>query len=257
LPDDLEGIKDVAPAPQILDIDKSIKSANYVLDTLEQERIDAERRKAEEEQRRKEEEERKRLAEERRRAEEEEVRRIAAIKKPFEDAGFKVLHLDEENHRVLVITKDCVAKMPYHKSGGDVTWETCTLRQWLNNEFYENLPPQIKSLVIEVTNKNGAGNATQDRVFLLSFFREAFTYFESNDDRIAQYQSSACYWWLRSQGLMGTNYAACVFPDGSAEGIDSSDSILDSIRDGSDISVAINRLNCRNLGVRPALWLNL
>jgi tetratricopeptide (TPR) repeat protein len=209
----------VSLANRALSIDQSLEGASYVLNTLEQERI----------------------AEEKRRAEEAEK---ARIKKSCEDAGFRVLHLDESNRRVLVITKDCVAKIPYHQPHIAITWEKCTLRNWLNNEFYNSLPSHIKSRVIEVTNQNPnnpeygtvGGNATRDKVFLLSI-DEARTYFSSNSDRSAKYQETGTWWWLRSPG----HYAYCA----AYVNFDGSVNLC-----GNGVSYDIG-------GVRPALWLNL
>jgi tetratricopeptide (TPR) repeat protein len=169
--------------------------------------------------------------------EEESARRVAVIRRLSEDAGFKVLHLDETNHRALVITEDCIAKMPYHEPGGEVIWEACTLRRWLNNEFYDSLPPQVKSLIIEVTSQNNAGGPTQDKVFLLSV-DEANKYFENADDRRANYEGSAYYWWLRSRGSGGASRAAGVDLYG-------------------DVDVNGGNVDASYCAVRPALWVSL
>jgi tetratricopeptide (TPR) repeat protein len=205
-------------ATRAVAIDSDLEGARYVLDVLERERI----------------------AEEAERAEQ---ARIAAIKKSFEDAGFKVLHLDEANRRALVITKDCIAKMPYHQPGGAITWEGCTLRRWLNNEYYHSLPQHIRARVIEVINQNpnnpnygtAGGNATRDRVFLLRI-DEAKRYFSGNSDRIAKYQGARMWWWLRSPGYCA-DYAA-------------------NVHTGSLVDVIGNYVG-NGGGVRSALWLNL
>jgi tetratricopeptide (TPR) repeat protein len=193
-------------ANRALGIDKSLEGASYVLSNIEQARI--------------------------------------AIKKSLGDAEFKVLHLDEANHRALVITRDCVAQRPYHQSYIATTWEKCTLRSWLNNEFYNNLPSHIKSRVIEAFNQNpnnlsygtAGGNATRDRVFLLSI-DEANICFSGNSDRAVKCQGWGMYWWLRSPGY-NVIYAACVNPDGH-------------------IALNGNYVSNGNYGVRPALWLDI
>ena len=166
-------------------------------------------------------------------------------KLPTAPYQWKVIALDESNNRALAVTKDVVAKMPYHEPGGDITWESCTLRQWLNNDFYKGLPAEIQPRVVEVANKNPdnpaygtpGGNDTKDRVFLLSI-DEARRYFKSASERIAKFEGPGCWWWLRSPGD-GADYAASVSYDG-----DVNDYGFDVIGDDG-------------VGVRPALWLSL
>lgn len=71
------------------------------------------------------------------------------------------------------------------------TWETCTLRQWLNNNFfnaafsgYERamIPTVTVSADENPEYSTDHGNATQDRVFLLSI-DEANKYFGSDSER--------------------------------------------------------------------------
>ena len=105
---------------------------------------------------------------------------------------------------------------------------------WLNNNYYNStFSDEEKSLIVD----KGYG-----KVFLLST-DEATNYFKSDDARIAKYKGSSCFWWLRSpgsvvKGVYGTIYtAAYVGTSGYVYG------------PGNDVSP--------NLGVRPALWLNL
>lgn len=65
----------------------------------------------------------------------------------------------------------------YHDSGGSATWESCTLRRWLNNDFYRtafNSREQNAVLYRDVVNEDNSeygtegGNHTVDKVILLS-----------------------------------------------------------------------------------------
>ena len=46
--------------------------------------------------------------------------------------------LAREGSKVLVISRYALACKPYNNKKTDVTWETCSLRKWLNNDFYES-----------------------------------------------------------------------------------------------------------------------
>ncbi len=144
------------------------------------------------------------------------------------------LVLDKKDGKALVISKYALDCQPYNTSYTDVTWETCTLRKWLNNTFLNAaFTDAEKSLIPTVTvsaDKNpkystNPGNATQDKVFLLSI-TEVNEYFNSDSARQCKatayaeaqgaYVNSSngnCWWWLRSPGY-NQNYAALVLYDG-------------------------------------------
>ncbi len=46
------------------------------------------------------------------------------------------LVLDEDESEILLMTKKCIDEIPYNEHIDNVTWENCSLRQWLNNEFF-------------------------------------------------------------------------------------------------------------------------
>lgn len=82
--------------------------------------------------------------------------------------------IKEEDGKVLLICKYGIEAKQYHTSDDDVTWETCSLRQWLNHDFIDTAfgaeKVDIQLSILE--NKDGilsqGGNTTQDYVFLLS-----------------------------------------------------------------------------------------
>lgn len=164
------------------------------------------------------------------------------------------LVLDKTEDRILVISKYILDYQGYHDTVDweeDVTWETCTLRQWLNNEFFNTaFMANEQKLIPTVTVAAGdnphydtdAGNATQDKIFLLSY-SETREYFDSYDAR--KCERTACldklgvqlqYWWLRTPGDE-QNCAITIDARGS------------TWVDGSPAT----RFN----GVRPAMWINL
>ena len=44
-----------------------------------------------------------------------------------------VLELDDE--KMVLLSRDGLAARPYNAEAGDTTWETCSLRKWLNEDF--------------------------------------------------------------------------------------------------------------------------
>ena len=152
--------------------------------------------------------------------------------------------LAQENGKALLITTDCVEKRPYNVQYEPIIWENCTLRKYLNNEFYNQFNEEEKSQIVKtkvINNDNSrygtaGGNDTEDNIFLLSI-DEANTYFKSNDERIANYDGEAAWWWLRSPGRNGHGAARvhCV------GGVRCNGSSVD--HDSG--------------AIRPALWINL
>ena len=53
---------------------------------------------------------------------------------------WKVLEMSEDG--IVAITKDCICKKAYNEKFTAVAWKDCTLRTWLNENFYNNLIPQ-------------------------------------------------------------------------------------------------------------------
>ena len=181
------------------------------------------------------------------------------------------LVLARDGNKALLISRYGLDAQPYNKYNASVTWETCTLRTWLNGRFYIKAFSSAEQAAILTTNvdnsKNqcysgwstSSGNNTQDKVFLLSY-AEANKYFGVSYDNsgntksrvaptayaIAQgaWTSSsnkttdstyAGWWWLRSPGTY-QDYAAIVYFVGSLD---------------------FNYVDSDSGSVRPALWVNL
>lgn len=167
------------------------------------------------------------------------------------------LVLEVKDGKALVVSKYALDCKQYNTSNTYVTWETCTLRKWLNNDFINAaFSSYEKAMIPTVTvsaDKNpyystNPGNATQDQVFLLSI-TEANKYFNSNgairceptDYAVAngarESDNGNCWWWLRSPGYTHY-YAANVY----------------------DIGVVYENgyvVYNDNSAVRPAMWIDI
>jgi hypothetical protein len=151
--------------------------------------------------------------------------------------------LDTVDDKLLVITKDCVTALPYNDEYVAVTWETSSLRKWLNDDFYvnsfsdEDRERAIQTTVITLGNEKygtPGGNDTFDFVFLLSQ-EEVDHYLPFKADRYTQYRDDArACWWTRSPG--GNSLRAGFIGGIGANGV------------GYYVDYADN-------GVRPAMWI--
>ena len=182
-----------------------------------------------------------------------------------------VLDYDAASNRALIISRYGLDSKPYNTEFIDITWEKCTLRTWLNNDFLNAAftAQEQKGIVLTAVDNSksqgssrwdtNGGNNTQDKIFLLSY-AEANKYFgvtleDGNnmksrvtptayalkagawtiDSKTTADGAKAGWWWLRSPGY-NQSYAARVNFGGSL----------------SDDNVDV-RGGC----VRPALWINL
>ena len=85
--------------------------------------------------------------------------------------------IDENDGEMLLISRYILDSKPYNTEQIDVTWETCTLRSWLNNDFYNTaFSAGEQNMIITTTLSNNdnayfgtaGGNDTEDKVFILS-----------------------------------------------------------------------------------------
>ena len=141
--------------------------------------------------------------------------------------------LAKESDRILLISKYALDCQQYNTTYTSVTWETCSLREWLNGTFINNAFSADEQAKIQSTTvtadenplySTSPGNNTTDKVFLLSI-AEVNKYFRSDSARRCKgteycYAQGAdrdsdgnCWWWLRSPGLY-SNYATIVCSDG-------------------------------------------
>lgn len=151
--------------------------------------------------------------------------------------------MKNDGHTLFVVADQGLDCKDYNEEYTSVIWENCTLRDWLNHDFYDMAFSQSEqSAVVEQTVANernpyfgtGGGNDTKDKVFLLSFsealnpeygFCEDYSIYSvsrrmmasdyarirgacSYGDSVTNGKAS-CYWWLRTSGG-GTDSAALV-----------------------------------------------
>lgn len=174
-----------------------------------------------------------------------------------------VLDVDRNMHKVLLVSRYALDAKPYNTDYADVTWEKCTLRKWLNNEFMNIVFSEEEKDIVKgtytATDKSpyvgmSTNKSTQDKVFLLST-EEISIYFKNEKERFcipteyavslgvhieSQYRlegKSTCCWWLRSSG---SNRLRAV-----------------GIFRGGKLCSNGNFVNYPNNAVRPALWVEI
>lgn len=85
--------------------------------------------------------------------------------------------LDVEDHGALLLSRHVLEAMPFNEKLRRVPWKGCTLRKWLNRDFYKTaFTAQERSLIVETQLKNEdfiyffrpVNTDTTDKIFLLS-----------------------------------------------------------------------------------------
>lgn len=149
------------------------------------------------------------------------------------------LVLDNDGSRLLMISRTAVEVEPYqrkenHAVSITVTWETCSLRTWLNEDFYTRAFTDDERTLISLSDvpaeanpdgRDDPGNDTKDWIYLLSI-SEAEKFFPDDESRLCKGNAyletygeyavrarNTCEWWLRTQGKYNS-FAATVYPGG-------------------------------------------
>ena len=125
--------------------------------------------------------------------------------------------LDRQGNKTLLLSKYILDCKCYNNEFTDVTWETCSLRNWLNNDFYYKAfssDEQKKIVTTNVVNNNNidygtnGGNNTNDKVFCLSI-EEVQKYFGNGIKQDYGYQLG------KNVATRGTDYSKVVNNNGS------------------------------------------
>ena len=169
---------------------------------------------------------------------------------PYEENGarkpIRWFVLRREGREALLLSMYSLYAKRYHEIPGAVSWETCTLRKWLNEDLYHAaFTESEKCRILSSTVVNEGSGNTEDRVFLLSAeeaanclpeVRTAIRPTPYNLINRTQIGYSANRWWLRSAGKNDCN-AAYVDDNGNI----------------SDYGFIANY----EYGVCPAMWVEL
>ena len=100
--------------------------------------------------------------------------------------------LDVQGDRAFIITETVIDDRKYHdEKNVSVTWEICSLRSYLNGEFYDSFVEKDRIIPHNNTNPDNlwygtkGGNDTIDKIFLLSLL-EVDKYFGNSGDYSAK-----------------------------------------------------------------------
>lgn len=168
-----------------------------------------------------------------------------------------VLYVDDDEEQALLISKYILFCGTYNDSWASKTWDECSLREWMNDVFYESAFSEDEQEAIKTTivtkEKNpvyrtSAGEDTEDNVFILSigeakkFLKDEkllkgipTEYAAANGVRVSK--DGTGWYWLRNPGKDRTMAAY--------------------VKTEVKINYKGVSLNYSDGGVRPAIWVDI
>ena len=181
--------------------------------------------------------------------------------------GYNWRVVNVQDDKVLLISDKVIEAKMYHDKHENTAWVNCSIRKYLNGDFYNTFSEAEKSQILETRLPSynnpwfgtDGGKYTNDNVFLLSI-EEVVTYFGDggqlrdknqntkyfiNDDfnnnrKAVNIKGESSCWWLRSPGN-SLSFASCVTTDGR-------------IAVSGDF---VNRGDGFNIGIRPAMYVDI
>ena len=156
------------------------------------------------------------------------------------------LVLKEEEKRILCLSRYLLDSRPYHERSECVRWRDCTLRSWLDGEFFMTAFTAEERAKIQLTETENPTGITEDHIFLLCADETNELFDDETEDYISYEERGAATtpyarlqgawyldeegedggkgcWWLRYCGdVWGReegehSYMSCVNFDGHIE----------------------------------------
>ena len=164
---------------------------------------------------------------------------------------WRVLSVDGND--AFLVTDDVIGKKKYNDAEGETTWKDCSLRKWLNEDFYDStFTEEEQGMIIPTTVKNEnkyyniLQEDTTDKVSLLSIDDVTDSNYGFFDTYTVAAESRTIYdsdgegmpWWLRSPGLSNNSVTTVIFNGSLVEEGYSVDNIDVSVRPAIHIDIS-------------------
>lgn len=130
--------------------------------------------------------------------------------------------LEKANGKSLCISKFLLDCKPYHHAPGKVIWKECSLRHWLNHDFFAcafTKEEQEKIALSEIQNPKGN---TIDQVFLLNLDEaERYFNFENRAAKATPFAQRQGAWHMEEYGVWWLRYSGAedMMEEGEIDGI--------------------------------------
>ena len=165
--------------------------------------------------------------------------------------------LEINGSEALIISRFVLDVQPYNEGYTYTNWSKCSLRPWLNEEFYNAaFSDEDKQIILTKVIENWEDADTEDTVFLLDNWQAKSLFADHPDRQVLpteyakaqgswqskKYGPGNAQWWLRTISWVKRNMASYVAGSGGVM-------TCGGTSDG--------RVDNHKWGVRPAIYINL
>ena len=160
--------------------------------------------------------------------------------------------LDIVDGKALVISQCGLDAKPYHDTFQPVTWQDCSLRSWLNSEFWNTAfsgDEQARILTTTVADTRNEELITEDKVYLLSY-AELEHYMDDPDSR----RRDATAYAAAHGGFVNSYNGHCWWWSRTATGAGDLTATVDAY---GDLEKFGSRVTDNSVSVAPAMWIQL
>ena len=178
----------------------------------------------------------------------------------YENETLSWIVIDVKDGKALLLSEKVIDIVPYNTEKTDVTWETCSLRKWLNEDlYYGSFTDAERQMIVKTTVDNkdlpdegyNYGNDTEDYLYVPSY-REMLNTAADCDEYIKpaytniameHHNNVRVSYWRRDPGMMSNGTVSLT-------------SMATIAFDGK-VEYYCDDINCAWDGVRPAMWVDI
>ena len=178
----------------------------------------------------------------------------------YENETLSWIVIDVKDGKALLLSEKVIDIVPYNTEKTDVTWETCSLRKWLNEDlYYGSFTDAERQMIVKTTVDNkdlpdegyNYGNDTEDYLYVLSY-REMLNTAADCDEYIKpaytniameHHNNVRVNYWRRDPGMMGDGTVALK--------------TLGTMEFDGRLQPYCSDVNSSYVGVRPAMWVDI
>ena len=178
----------------------------------------------------------------------------------YENETLSWIVIDVKDGKALLLSEKVIDLVPYNTEKTEVTWETCSLRKWLNEDlYYGSFTDAERQMIVKTTVDNkdlpdegcNYGSDTEDYLYVLSY-REMLNTAADCDEYIKpaytdiameHHNNVRVSYWRRDPGMMSNGTVSLT-------------SMATIAFDGK-VEYYCDDVNCAWDGVRPAMWVDI
>ena len=159
--------------------------------------------------------------------------------------------LEKANGQSLCISRFLLDCKPYHRTPGKIIWKECSLRHWLNYDFFTYSFTKEEQERISLSEIKNPKSNTIDRVFLLNLDEaEHYFNFENRAAKVTHFAQKQGAWSMNECGVWWLRYSGAeeIMEEGELDGIS-------CVNFDGYIEENASEPTDSTCSVRPVIWL--